>query len=154
MAGRPRKPIELHKLDGKSRLTKAEIEYREKTELNVDLKDITVPSCLTKKQSQEFMELAGKLLHVGIMTELDEETLARYILEKDDYHYLRKKYNRAKREDDLDEMVTVSNMLDKTFKRCRACANDLGLTISSRCRLVLPKVEEPPANKFVEKFGD
>lgn len=153
MAGRPRKPIELHKVDGKSRLTKAEIEYREKTELKVDLKDIQIPSYLTKKQAEQFKTISDKLLQVGIMTELDEEVLGKYIIENDNYHDLRKRYNKAKRENDLNAMVSISKMQDKAFKRCRACANDLGLTISSRCRLVLPKVEEPPKNRFVEKFG-
>ena len=41
------------------------------------------------------------------------------------------------------------NLRDKALKQCRACASDLGLTISSRCKLVAPKAEEPvKENKF------
>jgi len=52
--------------------------------------------------------------------------------------------------EDIDETNKVSIMLDKAFKQCRQSANDLGLTISSRCRLVVPKVEEAPENKFLK----
>ena len=43
-----------------------------------------------------------------------------------------------------------SKVQERYFKQCRACANDLGLTISSRCRLVVPEAKEstPKANKF------
>jgi P27 family predicted phage terminase small subunit len=38
--------------------------------------------------------------------------------------------------------VKVLNNQDKLFKQCRSSAMDLGLTISSRCKLVVPKAEE------------
>jgi P27 family predicted phage terminase small subunit len=42
-----------------------------------------------------------------------------------------------------------AGLQDKYFKQCRAAANDLGLSISARCRLVVPKAQEkPPENKF------
>ena len=37
-----------------------------------------------------------------------------------------------------------SALQEKYFKQARACANDLGLTITSRCRLVVPKAPERP----------
>lgn len=38
---------------------------------------------------------------------------------------------------------------EKLFKMSRQAANDLGLTISSRCKLVVPKKQdETPKNKF------
>ncbi len=37
------------------------------------------------------------------------------------------------------------------MKACNENARELGLTISSRCRLVIPKVkEEKPENKFMK----
>ena len=33
-------------------------------------------------------------------------------------------------------------MQDKVFKQCQSSARDLGLTISSRCKLIVPKLEE------------
>lgn len=153
MAGRPRKPIELHKIDGKSRLTKAEIEYRERTELKVNLKDVEAPEYIKGKMLDEFWDIANKLLEIGIMTELDSETLGRYLLSKQQYLKLTSMMTKAMSKNDVDKMKELAGLQDKAFKQCRACANDLGLTISSRCRLVLPKIEEPPKNRFVEKFG-
>ena len=56
-------------------------------------------------------------------------------------------------DDDLESNCVLlekyENLRDKALKQCRACASDLGLTISSRCKLVAPKVEEPvKENKF------
>jgi hypothetical protein len=42
---------------------------------------------------------------------------------------------------------------DRYFKQAQAAARDLGLTISSRCKLVAPvRDEAPPVNKF-SRFG-
>lgn len=152
---RPRQPVELLEAKGKKHLTKAEIEDRKKTELKVDLKNIEVPSYLTKKLKEEFQEIASKLLTVGIMTELDEDCLARYLLSKDKYLKYTKLLNKAIKSSEIIEMERLTAMQDKVFKQCRACANDLGLTIASRCKLVMPNSPDPPKkNKFLDKFGD
>ncbi len=36
-----------------------------------------------------------------------------------------------------------SRIQDRYFKQARACANDMGLTITSRCRLVVPETLKP-----------
>ena len=41
---------------------------------------------------------------------------------------------------------------EKQFALCRLGASDFGLTITSRCKLVIPKTEEKPKNKF-NKFA-
>ena len=43
---------------------------------------------------------------------------------------------------------------DRYFKQCRQGAADFGLTVSSRCRLIIPKAPEAPkTNKFKDKFA-
>ena len=54
---RPRQPIELVEAKGKKHLTKAEIELRRKTELKVDLKDVSIPEYLPKKLKEELEKL-------------------------------------------------------------------------------------------------
>jgi P27 family predicted phage terminase small subunit len=54
--------------------------------------------------------------------------------------------------DGVSDMVKFANMRDKAFKQVMKCASELGLTITSRCKLVVPKQEEKPANKFA-RFG-
>lgn len=152
---RPRQPIEVIEARGKKHLTKAEIEERRNSELKVDLKNIEIPNYLSSKLKKEFEDIASKLLYIGIMTELDEDTLGRYLLAKEKYLKYTKLLNKTIRESDIVAMERLTSMQDKAFKQCRACANDLGLTIASRCKLVVPKSPDPPKkNKFLEKFGD
>lgn len=148
-----RQPIELIKAKGKKHLTKAEIELRERTELKVDLKDVTIPDYLPTNLKKEFESIVTKLLKVGIMTELDEDCLARYLLSKQSYLLYTSLLNKSIKKNNLVEMEKLTAMQDKAFKQCRASANDLGLTIASRCKLVMPEIKEPPKiNKFT-KFG-
>ena len=45
----------------------------------------------------------------------------------------------------------AAKLQDRYFKQASALARDLGLTISSRCKLVVPaKDEEPKVNKFAQ----
>lgn len=150
---RPRQPIELVKAKGKKHLTKAEIEAREKSELKVDLKDVNAPSYLPAKLKREFAEIANKLLIVGVMTELDEDCLARYLLSKQSYLQYTSMLTKATKNNNIIEMEKLMTMQDKAFKQCRACANDLGLTIASRCKLVMPETKEPPKENKFTKFG-
>ena len=150
---RPRQPIELVKAKGKKHLTKAEIEAREKAELKVNLKNVSIPEYLPPKLKEEFVDIANKLLIVGVMTELDEDCLARYLLSKQNYLQYTSMLNKATKNNKIIEMEKLMTMQDKAFKQCRACANDLGLTIASRCKLVMPTVEEKPKENKFSKFG-
>lgn len=40
-----------------------------------------------------------------------------------------------------DDVTVLMNLQDKAFKQCLACAKELGMGISSRCKLVIP---QPP----------
>lgn len=153
MAGQ-RQPIELVQAKGKKHLTKAEIEARKKSELKVELKDVKAPKFLPDKLKSEFEEIANKLLTIGIMTELDEDCLTRYLLSKQSYLQYTNMLNRAIRRNDIVEMEKLATMQDKAFKQCRSSGNDLGLSITSRCKLVMPDIKqaEPKVNKF-SKFG-
>lgn len=150
---RPRQPIELIEAKGKKHLTKAEIESRKKRELKVHLKNITTPDYLPAKLKTEFEDIVNKLLIVGVMTELDEDCLARYLLSKQSYLQYTNMLNKVTRQNNINEMEKLISMQDKAFKQCRASANDLGLTIASRCKLVMPTVEEKPKENKFSKFG-
>lgn len=150
---RPRQPIEVIEAKGKKHLTKAEIEARKATELKVDLKDIKIPSYLPKTLIDEFNEIASKLLHIGIMTELDEDCLARYLLSKQSYLQYNTLLNKATKKNNIPEMEKLMTMQDKAFKQTRAAATDLGLTIASRCKLVMPETKEQPKENKFAKFG-
>ena len=154
--GRNRQPVALIEAKGKKHLSKKEKEEREKTEVKVDLKNVKIPSYLPKKLKKEFEEIAAKLLEIGIMTELDEDCLARYLLARKQYLLYTKLLNKAVREGDISKMEKLTSMRDKEAKQCRSCGNDLGLTVTSRCKLIMPPAPEPTPkkNKFLEKFGN
>jgi len=149
MAGQ-RQPIELVIAKGKKNLTKAEIQERRDSEVKPIADNIIAPSYLSKKQKEEFYFYAEQLQKLKIMGETDNDALARYIISKDLYIKLSKQLTRK---EVLNDPIILDKYLknqDKMFKQCRASAVDLGLTISSRCKLVVPATKEAPVkqNKF------
>lgn len=152
MAGQ-RQPIELIKAKGAKHLTKAEIAEREQTEIKPITDDIIAPSYLTKKQKETFYKIADQLKALRIMGETDVDALARYITANDFYINAVKNMRSKKVKDDPILFEAWAKIQERYFKQCRSAANDLGLTISSRCRLVVPerKTETPKENKF-KKF--
>lgn len=145
-----RQPIELVMAKGKKNLTKAEIEERLDREVKPVTDNIIAPDYLTKKQKEEFNRIAEQLQKLRIMGETDVDALGRYIMSRDLYIKLSKQLRKT-------EIINSPMLLDKylknqdkVFKQCRACANDLGLTITSRCKLVVPETKKPPKkeNKF------
>jgi len=165
---RPREPIRLIEAKGKKHLTKAEVEERLASEPQPVTDDIAPPSFLTAAQKKRFDTLAGQLQKIKIMGETDVETLARYVeaqmlyedatrelrrLKKDKpkreaFEMLGEYYDHLGRFYDLEE--AQARKQDRHFKQAQTAARELGLTISSRCKLQVPVKEDeaPPANKF------
>lgn len=151
--GRNKQPIELVIANGKKHLTKDEINFRRDGEVKPITDDMRAPSYLTAKQKKQFDEIASKLIKLKIMGETDVDALARYIISNDLYLNAVKQLRKKEVQKDVDTLSKWSNLQDKFFKQCRTCASDLGLTISSRCKLVIPEInkEAPKKNKF-KKF--
>lgn len=149
----PRQPIELIQAKGAKHLTKAEIKERQESEIKPIADNITAPDYLTKKQKQIFDMLASQLIKLKIMGETDVDALARYIIANDFYINAVKKMRSSEIKNDPVRFEAWAKMQERYFKQCRAAANDLGLTISSRCKLVVPdrKAEMEKENKF-KKF--
>lgn len=164
---RPREPIELIIAKGKKNLTKAEIEQRRSEEVAPCTDDMSPPSYLTAAEKRRFEKLAGQLAKIKIMGETDVETLARYVSAQTLYEKATKDLRKLDREQpkrdnyDKDDDYFVAfdfwsrsyeamvKLQDRYFKQATASARELGLTISSRCKLVAPvKDEAPPENKF------
>lgn len=153
---RPRQPIALVQAKGAKHLTKAEIAKREAEELSVPVPGkVNPPEYIADapKLVAEFNEIAEKLIALKILTELDADSLARYLLAKQNYLQYTSLLNSAIRKNKVAEMATIQTMQDKAFKQVRVAASDLGLTISSRCRLVVPQAPEPKTNKFSRFSG-
>ena len=147
-----RQPIELVIANGKKNLTKAEIQARRDSEIKPITDDITAPDFLTKRQKDDFYKIAEQLQKLKIMGETDVDALGRYIVANDFYVNAIRKMRSKEVKNDPVLFGAWAKIQERYFKQCRACANDLGLTISSRCRLVVPATKEPPKkeNKFAK----
>ena len=152
MAGQ-RLPLEVVQARGSKHLTKDEIRERQEREIKPIADNIIAPAYLTKKQKDEFYKIADQLKKLKILGETDVDALARYITSKDMYENAVKQMRKKEVKDNPYVFEKWLKIQDKLFKQCRASANDLGLSISSRCKLVVPetKKETPKENKF-KKF--
>lgn len=176
MAGQ-RQPIELIVAKGKKHLTKAEIEERQRTEVKAPADKVTAPAYLTPEQKKNFKKIVKELRTIDLISNLDVEALARLVIAQDKYKEVTEELNKQPlmitievptgKKDENGEPVMrqqevvngqVERLLliqDRYFKQCRQGAADFGLTVSSRCRLVVPKANNEPKkeNKFKEKFA-
>ena len=142
MAGRPRQPVDLLLAKGRSHLTEAEIEERRAREVKVPFDDVQPPEYLKgEKMREEFMEIAGKLKAIGIFTELDEDALARYILSRSLYLQYTAKLPKLIARDDVEEIGKYQRWQNTAFMQCSRAASELGLNITSRCRIQVPQVD-------------
>lgn len=137
MAGQ-RQPIDLVIAKGRKHFTKADIAKRRSQEINVPFRNIEAPPYLPEELEDEFYDLAYKLLDIGIMTELDENCLAQYLMSQDLYLRYTELLTQAMDINDIDCVQKLAVTQDKFYRQCRTAATDLGLTISSRCKLVVP----------------
>lgn len=151
MAG-PRQPIDLVLAKGRKNLTKKEIEERKKQEIKAPDDKVEPPSYLPDELKENFTRIANELIDIGIMSNLDCEALARFIVSESQYQKVSQRIMKMKTIGQT--YMDLINTQDKLFKMCRQSANDLGLTISSRCKLVMPKKEKKAVDPVAAKFGD
>ena len=149
MAGQ-RLPLEVIQARGAKHLTKNEIAERQAREIKPITDNIIPPSYLTAKQKQDFDRYVDQLKKLKIIGETDVDALARYIVANDFYINAVKQMRKKEVRDDPIKFETWSRIQERYFKQCRSSANDLGLSISSRCKLVVPepKTETEKKNKF------
>ena len=165
MAG-PRQPIQLVVAKGKKNLTKKEIAERLDTELAPITDDLTAPTYLTAAEKKRYEKIAVQLDKLGILGETDTETLARYVTAQSQYEKITKELRTVlnnspnitdseyyiKLEAWIETQESLSKLQNRYFTQAQTAASALGLTISSRCKLIAPKVDDTPkVNKF-KKF--
>lgn len=165
MAGQ-RQPIELVVAKGKKHLTKAEIAERQRNEVKAAADKVTAPAYLTPTQKKTFKKIAKELQNIKLISNLDIDSLARFTIAQEKYvevtqllnqqqimiekEYLNQDGDVVRQLEVNPEVERLALLQDRYFKQCRQGAADFGLTISSRCRLVVPKTEEKPQNKFAK----
>ena len=150
---RPREPVSLLVEKGRKHLTKAEIEERLQSEVSAPSDGIEAPAYLTADLKTEFNRIAAQLVEIGIMTNLDVDALARFIIAREIYIKLSMQIIKQPALLMTDKYPQIAINQDKAFKQCSASARDLGLTISSRCKLVIPKHENEEDDPNAGLFG-
>lgn len=173
---RPRQPIDLIVYKGNKNLTKKEIEERKSQEIKAPSNKVKAPTYLPKDLRRKFKKISDELVEIGIMSNLDCDALARYLLSEKMYWQVTeilldtlptKKETSIKSNQDDNAFESTENIIsndvytsllinqDKLFKQCRQAASDLGLTITSRCKLVMPKNgKELPKSEEEMLFGN
>lgn len=163
-----KKPMQLNLVTGGKHWTKKEIEDRTDSEVQPNPVGIAAPTFLTAKQKKAFDQIAGQLKDLGIMGVTDCDTLARYVTAQDLYTQavkdLRALQKLKPKNDDpkralenavawVDLLKVADRRIDRYYKQATNAASALGLTITSRCKLVVPKVEEPKRENKFAQFG-
>ena len=144
----PRQPTDLVVLNGRKHLTKAETEARRAAEVKAPppkTKRVKPPAYLPESLHKKFRTLAKQLIEIGILAEIDYDCLARYLLAEQAYLAVTEQVNRAIAGGAITLLDDLSKTQTRYFNQCDRAAAALGLTISSRCRLVVPKPQENPA---------
>lgn len=179
MAG-TRQPTDLVVLKGKKHLTKAEIEARKNAEVTAPNDKVKPPAYLSPELKKKFRKLAKELLEIKLIANVDCDALARFLIAQDKYLEVTKKLKEipltvmipvyseqenpetgkkeqvktGEREVVNGEHERLLIIQDRCWKQCRQGASDFGLTVSSRCRLVVPKAQpQKPENKYA-KYAD
>lgn len=153
--GRPKKPAELIKFEGKTHIGKEELERRKAEELPVIDDEITPPKYLTPTLKKRFNWYVEQLKELNIIGNVDAELLARYVVSEDQYQTISVKIQTVNPLGDIDLYSKLVNAQSKLFNQCRTAGSDLGLSITSRGKLVIPQVKEPPKELTPEQklFG-
>lgn len=141
----PRQPTDLIKAKGKKHLSQAEEYDRRQGEVRakpVNLKNIKIPDFVPESQQKAFKSYVRQLAPLGLYSDLDADTLGQYLVARQSWVNTSALVGKAMQSDDFERAVKLTSMQERYFRQCRTCANALGLTVTSRCRLVIPKVEQ------------
>ena len=150
----PRQKLSVLEGNGRKHLSKSEKARRADQEVNLPTpKTIRVPKWLPEEHRKEFRALAKELLAADMgAAQLDRDTLGRYVVAQAQYAQACKMTGEALTAKNAALAEKWTKIQDTCFKQARACANDMGMTITSRCRLVLPEGARPKEKNPFEQM--
>lgn len=148
-----REPIKLTLLKGKKHLTKAEIQERIDSEVKVGNDAVKSPAYLPKELKKEFNKIAKELIKCDLLTNLDVDVLARFLISREQYVKTMEQLRDIDPTDDIIYYEKVLRVNDKLFQQLSKSSNELGLTVTSRGRIRVPKFTPEEIDKVEQKFG-
>lgn len=149
MAGK-RQPTDVVIANGRKHLSKTEEAERRAGEVKVSpAKTAKPPKWLPETLKKDFRAIGKRLIASGLYTELDADTLGRYLVAQHQWLIATAEVEKAlsqkdpetgqiRKKRDLAAADSWGKIQERYFKQARNCANDMGLTVTSRCRLVVP----------------
>lgn len=162
----PRQPVDVLIARGAKHLTKNEEAQRRASELNIPpAQKITPPKWLgrefpddvAKALKAEFRKLGKRLAEVGLYSELDADTLGQYLVALHQWELATRQVEQLLgKADYVKAAESWCNIQAKHFSAARRCASEMGLTISSRCRLIVPQAAEQdePEDEFTRALRE
>lgn len=155
---RPRQPTDTLK----KHISKAEAAERRSQEFFVQKAEKATPpkwlgrgfgDDVSKALKAEFRMIGKQLIDVGLYTDLDADTLAHYVVARHQWELASVQAEAALALGLGGGKIAGawSAIQDRYFAAARKCAGELGLTLSARCKLVVPEKtadEKEPADEF------
>ncbi len=134
-----RQPTAVLEAAGKKHLSRSEADERRDREVHVPPPEkAEPPKWLPKRLQAEFREVGEILLAAGLYAELDRDVLAQYFLARERWLKADKKAGKAIQADDEKLAREWTGIQGTYFKQARQCAEAMGLSVTSRCRIVVP----------------
>ena len=96
------------------------------------------PKWLPEYLKKDFRALGKKLITTGLYTDLDGDTLGRYLVAHHQWTAATDEVQKWLDQRKAEEADAWGKIQERYFKQARNCANDMGLTVTSRCRLMVP----------------
>ena len=153
----PKQKLSVLEANGRKHLTKTEKAQRAAGEVNLPKPaKMQVPKWLPEYLKSDFRALAKELLAADMgAAQLDRDTVGRYIVAQHQFTAACRMVQDALDQQDPDLVNKWTKAQKSYFEQARTCATDMGMTITSRCRLVLPeRPDKPEENPFLKLMED
>ena len=135
-----RQPTDVLEANGRKHLTNEEKTARRASEVSVPPATKARPPNWLESEDlrKEFRKLGKQLIEAGLYTDLDADNLGYYITARAQWVAATEQVAAALVAGDSKNSNFWSRIQDRFFKQARSCAASMGLTVSDRCRLVIP----------------
>ena len=136
---RNRKSADMIEAEGVNHMGRAELDERRDREVHVPpAETVTPPNWLPKKMHAEFQRIGEIIQKAGLYSDLDQDVLAQYFLCRERWIRADKEAAKAIRDKDEKMAKEWTGIQSSYFKQARQCAEAMGLSVTSRCRIVMP----------------
>lgn len=155
-----RLPLEVLEERGKKHLSGDERKKRYDEEIRnpKPVKRLTPPKWLSKQLHDEFRAISAELISLmpSFVSRLDATTIAWYCVYHSEWLAATQNLNSAINKSDEDKVQKWSLVQSRLFAQARSCAQDLGMNISSRCKLIIPQKTEQnnPDDEFTRRLKE